>query len=206
MISRTTVNSLLLTKATNVSTMSKYWQCVYHVILHNMYRYFNNGRPPSTVPHTAVKLKQTKLIHVLCTSLHMHTVEALWADTLVSGQLYLWPPWQNPVRPLAHTNSVFTYSHKRPARIADTFFTSRGCPLMRASTDTIFKTAANKQHNSPNACVKVRQIPSVQWNVFQTVFILVFWRCSQSGEQVPVLANLRGSTQRVSESFYLIRN
>ena len=41
-----------------------------------------------------------------------NTVEALWADTLVSAQLYMYlhvrPPWQNPVWTLhvAHTNVV----------------------------------------------------------------------------------------------------
>ena len=50
------------------------------------------------------------------------TVEALWADTPLSGQFYLRPLWLNPVRTLAHTNSVFTYSRKRPAPVADTFF------------------------------------------------------------------------------------
>ena len=34
---------------------------------------------------------------------------ALWADTLVSGQLYLRSTWQNPVWTLAHTNPVFTH-------------------------------------------------------------------------------------------------
>ena len=45
----------------------------------------------------------------------VNTVEALWADTLVSGQLYLRPPWQNLVCTPAHTNSVFAHSCKRPA-------------------------------------------------------------------------------------------
>ena len=31
-----------------------------------------------------------------------NTVEALWADTLVSGQLYIRPPSQNPIWTLAH--------------------------------------------------------------------------------------------------------
>ena len=57
-------------------------------------------------------------------------VEVLRADTLISGQLYLWPLWQN----LAHTNSVFTHSHKRPAPVADTFSVFRGCPLTEALT------------------------------------------------------------------------
>ena len=62
------------------------------------------------------------------------TVEALWVDTLVSGQLYLQPPYQNPVLTLAHKNSVFTHSRKRPASVVDTFSASQGCPLSGAST------------------------------------------------------------------------
>ena len=65
---------------------------------------------------------------------YVGTVEALWTDTLVSGQLYLWLPWQNPVWTLAHTNSVFTHCLKRPAPVADTFSASRGCPLTGALT------------------------------------------------------------------------
>ena len=49
-------------------------------------------------------------------------------------QLYVRPPWQNPVWTLAHTNSVFIHSRKRPVPFADTFFASRGCPLTGAST------------------------------------------------------------------------
>ena len=63
-----------------------------------------------------------------------NTVKTLWADTLVSGQLYLLPPWQNPVWTLAHTNSVLTHSRKRPAPVADIFSASRRCPLTGAST------------------------------------------------------------------------
>ena len=40
-----------------------------------------------------------------------NTVEALWTDTLVSGQLYLRP----------HTNSVLTHSRMRPCPAAATF-------------------------------------------------------------------------------------
>ena len=61
-------------------------------------------------------------------------VVAFWVDTLESGQLYLQPPWQIPVWTLAHTNSVFTHSRKRPAPVAETFSASRGCPLTGAST------------------------------------------------------------------------
>ena len=44
------------------------------------------------------------------------------------------PPSQNPVFLISHTNSVFLHSRKRPALATDTFFTSRECPLTRAST------------------------------------------------------------------------
>ena len=63
-----------------------------------------------------------------------NTVEALLTDTLVSGQLYLQPPSQNPVLLNPHTNSVFSRSRKRPAPVTDTFLAPRGCPLTRAST------------------------------------------------------------------------
>ena len=62
------------------------------------------------------------------------TVKALLTDTLISGQLYLRPPSQNPVFLNSHTNSVFSHSCKRPALVMDTFFASRWCPLTRAST------------------------------------------------------------------------
>ena len=38
------------------------------------------------------------------------TVEAVWANTLISGQLYIRPPWQNPVWTLAHTLLICTNS------------------------------------------------------------------------------------------------
>ena len=62
-----------------------------------------------------------------------HIQSKLWAATLISGQLYLRPPCQNPVWTLVHTNSVFTHSRKRPAPLVDTFSASRGCPLTGAS-------------------------------------------------------------------------
>ena len=47
-----------------------------------------------------------------------HTVEVFWADTLVSGQLYLRPPLQILVWTLIiQINSVFTHSCKRPAPV-----------------------------------------------------------------------------------------
>ena len=63
-----------------------------------------------------------------------NTVKALWADTLISGQLYLQPLWQNPIWTLAHTNSVFTHSRNRPASVAETFPASRECLLIGAFT------------------------------------------------------------------------
>ena len=60
-------------------------------------------------------------VYTCATRLFRYTVEALWAYTLVSGQLYLWPPRQTSVWNLAHTNYVFTNSRKRPAPVADTF-------------------------------------------------------------------------------------
>ena len=59
------------------------------------------------------------------------TVEALLLNTPISGQLYFRPPLQNPVLLNSHTNSVFLHSHKRPAPVTDTFFTSQGCPLTK---------------------------------------------------------------------------
>ena len=58
-------------------------------------------------------------------------MEALLLNTPVSGQLYFRPPLQNPVLLNSHTNSVFLHSHKRPAPVTDTFFTSQGCPLTK---------------------------------------------------------------------------
>ena len=40
------------------------------------------------------------------TSIYPTTVDALWVDTLVSGQLNLRLPWQNPAWTLSDTNSV----------------------------------------------------------------------------------------------------
>ena len=55
---------------------------------------------------------------------------------LVSGQVYL----------LAHTNSVFRQSRKRPAPVADTFTASRGCPPTGTSTvaDNTHRGLGNK--------------------------------------------------------------
>ena len=52
----------------------------------------------------------------------------------LKGQLYLRPPSQNPVFLNSYTFSVFFHSHKRPAPVMDTFFSSRGFPRTRPST------------------------------------------------------------------------
>ena len=72
-----------------------------------------------------------------------NTVEVLWADTrkrtaqltavLTLSRLGLCQ-WRNPIWTLAHTNSVFTHSHKRPVPVAYPFSASRRCPLTGAST------------------------------------------------------------------------
>ena len=65
---------------------------------------------------------------------HVLTVEAPLTDTLVSGQLYLWPPSQIPVLLNSHTNSIFSHSSRRPTPVSDTSFVPRGCPLTGALT------------------------------------------------------------------------
>ena len=55
-------------------------------------------------------------------------------DTLISGELYLQPPSQYVVFLNSHTNSVFLTSRKQRAPVTETFFPSRGCPFMRASS------------------------------------------------------------------------
>ena len=57
------------------------------------------------------------------------TVKALPTDTLISGQLYLRPPSQNPVFLNSYTNSVFSHSRKRPALVMDTFLRPDGVRL-----------------------------------------------------------------------------
>ena len=67
-------------------------------------------------------------------------MEPLLTDTVISRQLHLRLPSQNPVHfPNSHTNSVFLHSRKRPApAVTETFFASRGCPLTRISTVSFF--------------------------------------------------------------------
>ena len=59
----------------------------------------------------------------------INTAEALLTGTLISGQLNLWPPSQNPVFLNYHTNSVFLHPGKQPASVTDTFFTFKGVCL-----------------------------------------------------------------------------
>ena len=68
------------------------------------------------------------------TVLQCYTVKAPLTDTLISGQLSLRPPSQNPVSFNSHTNSVFSHSRKWPAPVTDNLFGPQGCPLTRAST------------------------------------------------------------------------
>ena len=70
-----------------------------------------------------------------CHGRNYSTVKAFPPDTLVSGTD---PPndrlHKTPFFLISHTNSVFLHFRKRPALATDTFFTSRECPLTRAST------------------------------------------------------------------------
>jgi len=50
------------------------------------------------------------------------TVETLLTDTLVSRQLYLLSPSQNPVSLNCHSNSVFLDPSKQLAPVTDTVF------------------------------------------------------------------------------------
>ena len=63
------------------------------------------------------------------------TVEAPLKDTLVSGQLYLRPPSQNPILLNSHTNSVLSLSPKQPVPVTTQHsFGAQGCLLTRALT------------------------------------------------------------------------
>ena len=59
-----------------------------------------------------------------------YTVEAPLTDTLVSGQLWLWPPSQNPILLNSHANSVFAHSRKWPAPVTDSFLRAKGVCLL----------------------------------------------------------------------------
>ena len=108
-------------------------------------------RSLSQQPFIALCTKEWSLLSDDKTWAHSPSaVEALWSDTLdlVSGQLYLRPPWQNSVWTLVYINPVLTHSRKRPAPVADSFSASRGCPLTGASTTIPPKTTADWSDNN----------------------------------------------------------
>ena len=74
----------------------------------------------------------------------LYTVKALWADTHKRTAL-LTAALAKLHFTLAHTNSAFTHSRKRPAPVADTFSASRGCSLTGASTYS-FNILADKSY------------------------------------------------------------
>ena len=78
---------------------------------------------------------------------------SLSGHTLVSGQLYLRPPWENPVWTLAHTNSVFTHS------------ASQGCPLtLIGQNDFRLETKMTSYHKI------------LTYNATHHPFVRWFWR------------------------------
>ena len=109
----------------------------------------------------------------------VHTVEDLWADTLISGQLFLRPSWQNPVWTLAHTNSVFTHFHKRPAPVADTFSVSRGCPLTGALTVQYFNPKNKWQgqitYLSPRSWQSLQVLDHKHGHILEGAPRSIFW-------------------------------
>ena len=66
-------------------------------------------------------------------ALKVSTVQALLIDTLVSGQLSLRPPSENPVFLNSYTNSAFLHSRKRPVTVTKILSVSGAYPLTRAS-------------------------------------------------------------------------
>ena len=62
-----------------------------------------------------------------------HAVQAPLTDTLVSGQLLLRPPSENPVFLNSYTNSAFLHSSRRPVTVTKILSVSRAYPLTRAS-------------------------------------------------------------------------
>jgi len=68
-----------------------------------------------------------------CSSCVESIVQAPLTDTLVSGQLLLRPPSENPVFLNSHTNSVFLHFRKRQVEVMEILSASRECPLTRAS-------------------------------------------------------------------------
>ena len=73
-----------------------------------------------------------QISHVVL-ALKVSTVQALLIDTLVSGQLLLRPPSENPVFLNSYTNSAFLHSCKRPVTVTKILSVSRAYPLTRAS-------------------------------------------------------------------------
>ena len=73
-----------------------------------------------------------QISHVVL-ALKVSTVQALLIDTLVSGQLLLRPPSENPVFLNSYTKSAFLHSCKRPVTVTKILSVSRAYPLTRAS-------------------------------------------------------------------------
>ena len=73
-----------------------------------------------------------QISHVVL-ALKVSTVQALLIDTLVSGQLLLRPPSENPVFLNSYTKSAFLHSCKRPVTVAKILSVSWAYPLTRAS-------------------------------------------------------------------------
>lgn len=73
-----------------------------------------------------------QISHVVL-ALKVSTVQALLIDTLVSGQLLLRPPSENPVFLNSYTNSAFLHSRKRPVTVTKILSVSGAYPLTRAS-------------------------------------------------------------------------
>ena len=71
------------------------------------------NKTTSTLRQGGVLLPVRRMAFII----QLYAVEAFLTDTLVSGQLYLRPPWRNPFLPSSHTNFVFTHSGKRPAPV-----------------------------------------------------------------------------------------
>ena len=82
----------------------------------------NSRCPAEKKAHVHLTLQGIKLV------LQVGTVEVLLTDTLVSGQLYLQPPSQNPILspPIVTLHFYIPVSGQL---LLDTFFVSRGCPV-----------------------------------------------------------------------------
>ena len=76
--------------------------------------------------------------------------DTLLMDSLVNRQfLYLWPPSQNPVFLIVHTDSVFLISCKLQAPVTDTFFASQRCVSTYESSHCIPCWSPNQFLNLP---------------------------------------------------------